>query len=186
MSSVCSGRTRFQTSAAIGDFMSSKRTKTGPGPVPGGKPQTGLFGKLSKNARSSAWPSGRRGRAVALVQQHQRAVLQVVDPVLRDERVVGAVDARRDRAGAGRVEVLARGRRAVGVGHLGADRDVAVAHVRLDVARLRRGARRRATRSGPGRTGSSRRRPAGPPRRTRRRRRARRRAAPRPPMIRAR
>ena len=89
---------------------------------------------------------GRRPGARTLVEDDQPAVLEVVEPALRDDVVVRAVDPRRDRPGGARtVDVIARRGRAIGVGHLLADPDVAVAHQRLDVAEggRRAGGRRR-------------------------------------------
>ena len=133
-SSSCNGRTRSQTSAANGVFMLSKRVKTGPAIVPGGTLQIGLGGKTAKKSLSCCWPSGVAPVAVAAVEQHQRAVLEVVDPALRDGLVVRPVDAGLDRALARGVVVVAARRRAVRVRDLGPDGDVLVAHVVLRVA----------------------------------------------------
>ena len=64
-----------------------------------------------------------------------------MDPALRDDAVVGTVHAGRDRArDAGQVDMRPGRRGAVRVGDLFAARDVAVAHVGLDVAEVLGGA----------------------------------------------
>ena len=83
MSRSWSGSTRPQTSAANGVAMLSNRVMTGPTIVPGGMSQTGLFGKRRRSPER-ALALGRRPGAVAAVEQDERAVLEVVDPALRD------------------------------------------------------------------------------------------------------
>ena len=106
---------------------------------------------------------------VAGVQDHEAAVLQVVDPAVGDAPVVGAVDLRLERAEADLVHVLAGRRRAHGVGDLVAGLHVGAPLVRLDLAELaarrrpgpcpRWSTRTRASRRSSARTGSHRRRP---------------------------
>ena len=83
MSSVSSGRTRPQTEAANGVVMSSNRAMTGPWIVPGSMLQTGLFGNGVVEGLERGLALVRRPLAVAAVQDHERAVLEVVDPALR-------------------------------------------------------------------------------------------------------
>src|SRR5207247_2500203 len=72
-----------------------------------------------------------RAAAAAVVEDDQRAVLQVVDPALRLSPLVRRVVTGRDRAPAGSVEVVPGCRRTVGIALHGPDGDVRVAHVLL-------------------------------------------------------
>src|SRR5579862_1106877 len=87
---------------------------------------------------------------IAAVEDHQAAVLHVVDPVLGNRDLVGTVEPRDDRPGhPGHVVVIATGGRAEGVLDIGADGHVLAAHVVLvvaDVGGRARGGRRRRTR----------------------------------------
>ena len=173
------GSTRPQTIAWNGVDIWSNRAITGP-IAPFGMPQTGPGREGVVERAQLGLALGGRAGAVALVEDDQAAVLQVVDPALRDDVVVRAVDAGRDRAGdAGLVDVVARRRGAVGVGHLRRRRRRAGGPCPAGRSRARAWRRRRATRSGPGSRSSSRRRRPARPRRTRRARSGPRRPAPR-------
>ena len=116
VSNVSRRRTRSQSSAAKRVFMSSNRATMGP-TTPAGILQTGLAGNVAGLTKSASFCEGRvvRAAAGAAVQDDEAAVLEVVDPALRLGRVIGPVEAGRDRPEAGRVHVEARCRRAVRV-----------------------------------------------------------------------
>ncbi len=115
---------------------------------PGDRPRWHLADRARREDREEVLQLllalGRGTLAVAAVEQDERAMLEVVDPALRDGLVVRPVDAWLDRPLARGVVVVAAGRRAVGVGDLGPRDDMQVPHVVLRVAPVRRLPGRRA------------------------------------------